>query len=86
MRFVPRWRKKTDRAADRAKERRDESVAQEREVIEEIASEFTTEELQEFLEADRHPIEADPVFKKQLREQLWSLLQRKLRESSGSSS
>jgi hypothetical protein len=55
---------------------------QEREVIEEIASEFTTEELQEFLEADRHPIEADPLFKEQLREKLWKLLQRSIQGAS----
>jgi hypothetical protein len=57
-------------------ERREQSGLQEREVIEESASEFTTEELQEFLEADRYPIEADPLFKEQLREQIWRLLQR----------
>ena len=44
-------------------------------MIEEIAAEFATEELQEFLEADRYPIEADPLFKEQLREKLWKLLQ-----------
>ena len=54
-------------------------------MIEEIASEFTTEELQEFLEADRHPIEADPLFKEQLREKLWKLLQRSIQGASGDS-
>jgi hypothetical protein len=63
-------------------ERREPSGLQEREVIEEIASEFTTEELQEFLEADRHPIEADPLFKEQLREKLWKLLQRSIQGAS----
>ena len=72
-------------AADRAMERREPSGLQEREVIEEIASEFTTEELQEFLEADRHPIEADPLFKEQLREKLWKLLQRSIQGASGDS-
>jgi predicted HD phosphohydrolase len=86
MRFVPRWRRESDRAGDGEKKRTDEGAAQELEVIKEIASEFTTEELQEFLEADRHPIEADPAFKERLRQQLWRLLQRKLRESSGPSS
>jgi hypothetical protein len=70
------WGKRAGRAAGRAVERRAESGLREREVIEEIAAEFTTEELQEFLEADRHPIEADPLFKEQLREKLWRLLQR----------
>jgi hypothetical protein len=66
-------------------ERREPSGLQEREVIEEIASEFTTEELQEFLEADRHPIEADPLFKEQLREKLWKLLQGSIQGASDGS-
>ncbi len=45
-------------------------------MIDEIAAEFTTEELQEFLEADLFPIDADPVFKEQLRERLWKLVRR----------
>ena len=60
-------------------EPRELSGLQEREVTEEIAAEFTTEELQEFLEADRYPIEADPLFKEQLREKLWKLLQRRIK-------
>ena len=78
MRLIPRWGKRAERAADRAMERREESGLREREVIEEIASEFTTEELQEFLEADQYPIEADPLFKEKLREKLWQLLQRSI--------
>jgi len=74
--------KRAEPAADRTMERREPSGLQEREVIEEIASEFTTEELQEFLEADRHPIEADPLFKEQLREKLWKLLQRGIQGAS----
>jgi hypothetical protein len=66
-------------AEDHATEPREPGGLQEREVIEEIASEFTTEELQEFLEADRYPIEADPQFKEQLREKLWRLLLRSLK-------
>jgi hypothetical protein len=84
MRLVPRWAVRSERAADRAMEQRESSRLQEREVIEEIAAEFTTEELQEFLEADLHPIEADPLFKEQLREKLWRLVQRNIqRESEG---
>jgi hypothetical protein len=60
-------------------ERREESGLREREVIEEIAAEFTTEELQEFLEADGLPIEADPLFKEELRQKVWELLQHKVR-------
>ena len=76
------WGKQGPRAVGRAMERREESGLREREVIEEIAAEFTTEELQEFLEADRLPIEADPLFKEELREKLWKLLQRNVRRPS----
>ena len=51
-------------------------------MIEEIAAEFATEELQEVLEADRHPIAADPLFKEQLREKLWKLLLRTIHDDS----
>ena len=45
--------------------------AQERE----IAAEFTTEELAEFLEGDLHPDGARPEFRERLREDLWTLVQ-----------
>jgi hypothetical protein len=41
----------------------------------EIAAEFSTEELLEFLEADHLPVEADPEFRERLRSELWSLVQ-----------
>lgn len=44
-------------------------------MIDEIASEFTSEELQEFLEADVSPVQADPAFKEALRRELWELVQ-----------
>lgn len=47
----------------------------ERMVIDEIAAEFTTEELTEFLEGDLSPTQADPVFKEKLRRELWELIQ-----------
>jgi hypothetical protein len=75
---VPERRKRAEPSAEGAIDRREKSGLQEREVIEEIAAEFTTEELQEFLEADRHPVEADPLFKEQLRERLWRLVQRSI--------
>jgi hypothetical protein len=42
---------------------------------EEIASEFTTEELQEFITADYLPSDADPEFRESLRRKLWALLE-----------
>ena len=44
-------------------------------MIEEIAAEYTTEELQEFLEADGNAVPADPIFKERLRERLWKMLE-----------
>lgn len=41
----------------------------------EIAAEFTTEELAEFLEADLHPVEARPEFREELRDDLWAMVQ-----------
>jgi len=35
----------------------------------------TDEELMEFLAADNEPVEADPEFKRKLRDQLWTLIQ-----------
>ena len=78
MRLMPRRTTREEGVADRGAERRERSRLQEHEVIDEIASEFTTEELQEFLEADRYPIEADPLFREQLRERLWRLLLRNI--------
>jgi hypothetical protein len=43
-------------------------------VLEEIAAEFSTEELLEFLEADQLPVEADPEFRERLRSELWDLV------------
>jgi hypothetical protein len=41
----------------------------------EIAAEFTTEELADFLEGDAYPSDARPEFREQLREELWALVQ-----------
>ena len=41
----------------------------------ELASEFSMDELQEFLEGDIRPPAADPAFKERLREDLWQMLQ-----------
>lgn len=77
QRWIPaRWRRGGDRGE-----------ARERKVIEEVAGEFSTEELQEFLEADRLPEQADPAFKEDLRERLWRMVQERARErEEGSSS
>jgi hypothetical protein len=43
----------------------------------EVAAEFSTEELVEFLEGDLHPVQADPAFKERLRGELWELVRRR---------
>lgn len=43
--------------------------------VREIAAEFSTEELAEFLEGDLHASDARPEFRAQLREDLWTLVQ-----------
>jgi len=48
-------------------------------VPKEIAAEFTTEELMEFLEGDLYPTQADPAFKEKLRGELWEMVQRRYR-------
>jgi hypothetical protein len=49
-------------------------------VSNEVAAEFTTEELVEFLEGDLHPAHADPAFKERLRGELWELVRRRYRD------
>ena len=65
------WLRRRDPRGERSRR----GAAREPKVIEEIAAEFSTEELQEFLEADRNPVPADPIFKERLREKLWKLLE-----------
>lgn len=43
--------------------------------LRDIAAEFTTEELAEFLEGDLHPNDARPEFREQLREDMWAMVQ-----------
>ena len=42
-------------------------------------AEATLEELEEFLEADRAPVQADPHFKERLRERLWEIVRQRRR-------
>ncbi len=43
--------------------------------LREIAAEFSTDELADFLEGDLHPNDARPEFREQLREDLWAMVQ-----------
>lgn len=70
QRWIPdRWRRQGSGRGSR-----------ERAVIDEVAGEYSTEELQEFLEADHLPSRADPAFKEDLRERLWDMVQERARE------
>jgi hypothetical protein len=46
----------------------------ESEAMDEAVTEFTVDELREFLEADQLPVPADPEFKERLRQRLWALV------------
>jgi hypothetical protein len=50
------------------------SAKLERPTMDDAAMEITTEELREFLEADRHVLHADPAFKERLRRKLWAIV------------
>ena len=43
----------------------------------EVVSEFSLEELREFLEADLMDVPVDPEFKERLRERLWAQVRRR---------
>jgi hypothetical protein len=68
--------KESDAAAEEA--RRIEKREQEQEqVAEQIPTDFSSEELREFLEADGLEVSADPAFKERLRRKLWELVERR---------
>ncbi len=57
---------------------RDTEIGQDRETLkmmEDILSDFSIDELREFLEADLVDVKVDPEFKERLRKQLWDLVQ-----------
>ena len=66
------------RRRKRRVERDVESGQQDREALkmmEDILSDFSIDELREFLEADLVDVKVDPEFKERLRKQLWDLVQ-----------
>ena len=72
-----RARRRRNPGETKAKGRAERAV-REAGVIDEIAAEFSTAELIEFLEADLLPVEAAPAFRDKLRDELWELVQRNL--------
>jgi hypothetical protein len=69
--------------------RRDAAIEQDREALkmmsEDILTDFSIDELREFLEADLVDVQVDPEFKERLRKQLWDLVQDRARGSQRSS-
>jgi hypothetical protein len=65
--------------------RRDAAIEQDRESLnmmsEDILTDFSIDELREFLEADLVDVKVDPEFKERLRKQLWDLVQERARTS-----
>jgi hypothetical protein len=53
------------------------------EVAREIANEFSSEELKEFLEGGLEPTQADPEFRERLRRELWELVQERYGRNPG---
>jgi hypothetical protein len=65
---------------------RDTESGQDREALkmmEDILSDFSIDELREFLEADLVDVKVDPEFKERLRKQLWDLVQENARGPRG---
>ena len=52
-------------------------------MMEDILSDFSIDELREFLEADLVEVKVDPEFKERLRKQLWELVQEHARSTRG---
>ena len=52
-------------------------------MMEDILSDFSIDELREFLEADLVDVKVDPEFKERLRKQLWELVQEHARGPRG---
>ena len=48
-------------------------------MMEDMLSDFSIDELREFLEADLVDVKVDPEFKERLRQQLWNLVQDRAR-------
>ena len=67
--------------------RRDAAIEQDRETLnmitEDILTDFSIDELREFLEADLVNVNVDPEFKERLRKQLWDLVQDHARTRGG---
>ncbi len=66
--------------------KRDAESGQDREALkmmEDILTDFSIDELREFLEADLVDVKVDPEFKERLRKQLWELVQEHARTRGG---
>jgi hypothetical protein len=55
--------------------------AKDESAMEDVMTEFTVDELREFLEADFVRVDADPEFKERLRRRLWEMVRTQSRRS-----
>jgi len=65
----------------RRSEQQNAGAGRDREALkmEDVLTDFSIDELREFLEADLLDVDVDPEFKERLRRQLWDLVQEKAR-------
>jgi hypothetical protein len=73
-----RWGRRRRRRGDEIAEPTEQDLKA-LEMMEDVLSDFSIDELREFLEADLVDVPVDPEFKKRLREQLWELVQSRAR-------
>jgi len=52
-------------------------------MLEDMLTDFSIDELREFLEADLVDVNVDPEFKERLRKQLWNIVQEQARTPRG---
>lgn len=62
----------------------DANASPEQGTVDGLDDDFSNAELQEFLDADRYDVPADPAFKERLRDTLWRMVKRMRRDGTGS--
>ena len=81
--FLRGWRNSTEKAqGDQSSRKPTQDVNEEMDA--ELSTEFSDEELQEFLEGDGLDVRADPAFKERLRRKLWEIVRGRLGNDPGS--
>jgi hypothetical protein len=76
--FLRRGRKSTEKAEA------SEPIQKPMQANDDVTTEFSDDELQEFLEADNLDVNADPAFKERLRRKLWEMVRKRMGQDPGS--